>query len=335
MDKALKPMLDIDGQIQHLLSKGVRFEKMSETDAREYLRKNNNYFKLRAYRKNFPKHPGGQLVGQYINLDFAMLKDLAIIDMRLRYTLLQMVLDVEHFAKIKLLRAVEDSDNDGYEIVESFFLSLQESDKKNNTSRYNSLIHELDRNKNNPYCGGIISKYEGCYPVWAFIEIVPLGSLINFLMFSADMLNRDDLQDDAYLLLTIRALRNATAHSNCILHNMGAKDSTHAVNYGLQRELMNRSQAAGIEISKATRKNQLKNTRMAQIATLLYAHSTIVTSEGVHDRTQKLLFDIVSRMYYHIDYYEGNKTITSSFDFFQKMVDIFFGDSYNEDTRKK
>ena len=335
MDKASKPMLDVDGQIQHLLSKGVRFEITSEADAREYLRKNNNYFKLRAYRKNFPKHPGGQFAGQYINLDFAMLKDLAIIDMRLRYTLLQMVLDVEHFAKIKLLRAVEDSDNDGYEIVEGFFLYLQESDKKNNTSRYNSLIHELDRNKNNPYCGGIISKYEGCYPVWAFIEIVPLGSLINFIMFTADMLNREDLRDDAYLLLTIRTLRNAAAHSNCILHNMGAKDSAHAVNYGLLRELMSRSQAADIEITKATRKNQLKNARMSQIATLLYAHSIMITSEGVYTRARQLLFELVDRMYHHIDYYEDNKTILSSFDFFQKMVDIFFGDSYNGGTRKK
>ena len=46
MDKASKPMLDVDGQIQHLLSKGVRFEITSEADAREYLRKNNNYFKF-------------------------------------------------------------------------------------------------------------------------------------------------------------------------------------------------------------------------------------------------------------------------------------------------
>lgn len=38
-------------------------------------RKNNNYFKLRAYRKNFEKYVGGAKNGQYINLDFAMLKD--------------------------------------------------------------------------------------------------------------------------------------------------------------------------------------------------------------------------------------------------------------------
>lgn len=335
MDKTSKPMLDVVGQIQHLISKGVRFDRMTESDARAYLQGNNNYFKLRAYRKNFPKHPDGQYAGQYINLDFAMLKDLAIIDMRLRYTLLQMVLDVEHFTKIKLLHTVEESDNDGYEIVESYFDFLKDADKSEGTSRYKTLIEELRRNKKNPYCGGIIIKYEDCYPVWAFIEVVSLGSLIHFIRFCADELDNKSLRDDAYLLLTIRELRNAAAHSNCILHNMGAKDAAHEANYGLQRALMDRAKDEGIGITKATRKNQLKNARMVQIATLLYAHASIVTSKGVHDRTRQLLFELVSRMYDHIDYYTDNKTITSSLEFFQKMVDIFFGDSYNNPTKKK
>ena len=99
MDPKDKPILDTDGQIAHLQAKGVKFEKMSVEDAKQYLTKNNNYFKLRAYRKNFPKHPGGDFEGQYIDLDFAMLKDLAIIDMRLRYVLIHLALDIEHFAK--------------------------------------------------------------------------------------------------------------------------------------------------------------------------------------------------------------------------------------------
>ena len=87
-----KPMLDTDGQIDHLRSKGVSFRYMSESDARNYLEQNNNYFRLRAYRKNFDKHPDGIRKGNYIDLDFAMLVDLSVIDMRLRYVLLQLVL---------------------------------------------------------------------------------------------------------------------------------------------------------------------------------------------------------------------------------------------------
>ncbi len=41
-----KPMLSVEEQIQHLKDKGVRFEKMDEDSAREYLTEHNNYFKL-------------------------------------------------------------------------------------------------------------------------------------------------------------------------------------------------------------------------------------------------------------------------------------------------
>ena len=103
MSKNAKPILNSQEQIDHLINKGVVFDLISTEEAKLYLDKNNNYFKLRAYRKNFPKHPDGSNKDKYINLDFAMLKDLAIIDMRLRYVLLHMALDIEHFSKVKLL----------------------------------------------------------------------------------------------------------------------------------------------------------------------------------------------------------------------------------------
>ena len=316
MTRKEKPMLSTEGQINHLISKGVKFNIVSIEEATAYLKENNNYFKLRAYRKNFPKHPDGEQVGKYINLDFAQLKDLSIIDMRLRYTLMQMALDIEHFAKVNLLRAVEDSDDDGYQIVEDYIESLKETDQANGTHRYETLQNELDRNKENPYCGGIIQKYVGCYPVWAFSEIIPLGTFIHFYRFCAESLNRQDMKDGYYLLKDIKELRNAAAHSNCILHDLGAKDSKHKTNYNVLRALNG--------ISKATKDNQLSNERMRQIITLLYTHKIFVSSAGVHDHTRDMLMELVDRMYYHIDYYADNENILASFDFIKKSVDILF-----------
>jgi len=316
MQREDKPKLDTEGQIQHLLSKGVRFELISIEDAKAYLRDNNNYFKLRAYRKNFPKHPDGVNKDKYINLDFAQLKDLSIIDMRLRYIFLQMALDIEHFAKVKLIRAIEDSTDDGYQIVEDYQTKLRADDAINNTYHYDSLVRDIERNRNNPYCGGIIDKYTGCYPVWAFVEIIPLGTMIHFFGFCARKLQRKDLTDDYYLLKTIKDLRNAAAHSNCIIHDMGTKDSRYKTNYSVLRALKG--------ISKATKDSQLGNARMQQMITLLYAHTAFVTSKGVHDHTKDLLQGLVDRMYHHIDYYDGNENILKAFDFFRKAVDILF-----------
>lgn len=51
-----RPILSAKEQINHLKSKGVKFNLCSEESAIQYLEKNNNYFKLRAYRKNYEKY---------------------------------------------------------------------------------------------------------------------------------------------------------------------------------------------------------------------------------------------------------------------------------------
>lgn len=316
MERSEKPKLNTDGQIQHLLSKGVQFNLISIEDATAYLKDNNNYFKLRAYRKNFPKHPDGENKGKYINLDFAELKDLSIIDMRMRYVFIQMALDIEHFAKVRLLHAIEDSSDDGYQIVEDYIEELKTKDELNSSHHYDALQSELIRNKDNPYCGGIIDKYDGCYPAWAFVEIVPLGTMIHFYGFCADKLGRKDLKDEYYLLKTIKELRNAAAHSNCIIFDMGTKDSKYKPNYSVLRALNG--------ISKAVKDSQLGNERMRQMITLLYAHTVFVTSDGVHTHTKDMLVELVQRMFHHIEYYEGNENILAAFNFFKKSVDILF-----------
>ncbi len=311
-----KPMLDTDGQIDHLMKKGVSFHFMPESDARVYLEQNNNYFRLRAYRKNFDKHPDGINKGKYIDLDFAMLVDLAVIDMRLRYVLLKLVLDVEHFSKVLLLKTITETQEDGYQIVSDYFSALDENDKLLNTSRLSQLNNELDRSRNNPYCGGIINKYNGNYPVWAFVEVIPMGSYIHFFEFCSNRLDNRTLKDVVPLLKTVKDLRNAAAHSNCILYDMGAQDARYKCDYAMLQKLSS--------ISKTTRSRKLGNERTRQITTLLYAHSRIVTSDGVHRRAAQDLQEIAERMNRNTAYYTKNELILTNFEFFQKVVDILF-----------
>ncbi|MDR0917586.1 MAG: Abi family protein [Oscillospiraceae bacterium] len=330
MPNSQKPILSVSEQIEHLAQKGVKFELISKEDATNYLKDNNNYFKLRAYRKNFPQYNGGAQDGEYINLDFAQLQDLAIIDMRLRYVLLHMALDVEHFAKIKLLHAIEDAGEDGYTIVEDFFNSLSERDK-------DRLWGETGRNKDSVYCGEMFSKYDSKYPVWVFLEIVSFGWLIALYKFCADRFNNKKLGDDHYLLKSVKDLRNASAHNNCIINDLhrsrvatrdvAEEDATKKANYRISDALSK----AGI--SKQVRQGMMQKIPTQQIVTLLYFHEQVVSSDGVHTQRAKELQELVSkRMFRNYDYYKNNTLICSTFDFLKKVVDKWFKEAYSIDT---
>lgn len=116
-----KPMLPVAGLIGHMQEKNITFNVMTLEAAQNYLDKNNNYFKLTSYRKNYSKFNSGIRKGQYENLDFAFLIELARIDVLLRKAILGMCLDIEHFLKVKLIKGVEDEpEEDGYTIVECF-----------------------------------------------------------------------------------------------------------------------------------------------------------------------------------------------------------------------
>ena len=280
----VKPKLSLDGQIEHLKEKGVLFNIMDEAEARDYLGQHNNYFKLTAYRKNYDKHPAGENKDKYINLEFAYLVDIAVIDMQLRYRIVHMALDLEHHTKLQLLRKMDEYNEDGYQVVQDYIDSLDEKQRK-------IFDSEINRNKGNIYCGDIIAKYEGAFPIWAFIEIVPFGRLVAFYGFCADRFSDKSMKDTFYRLLTCKEIRNASAHSNCILNNLKAKTAAHSTNAAVTSELM---KIKGMNTN--FRKNRMSNARIQQVVTLLYTHKDMVESEGIKRSESEDLKKIMERV---------------------------------------
>ena len=125
------------------------------------------------------KRVGGERDGEYVGLDFGHLCDLAAIDHMLRYTLLPMTLDVEHFAKAKLMRGpTERPEEDGYSIVGDYLAGLS---KKSLDIR----VGEIRRLENDRCSGGLARKHAGACPARALAELVSFGSLIDFYRFCA------------------------------------------------------------------------------------------------------------------------------------------------------
>ena len=92
----LKPMMKISEMVPYLKKKNIKFELISEEKAEKYLRDNNNYYNLTSYKHNFLKYPTptDKFEGMYQDLDFAYLKDLSIIDHRVRLVLFKMIIDI-------------------------------------------------------------------------------------------------------------------------------------------------------------------------------------------------------------------------------------------------
>lgn len=315
-----KPMISIDEQIELLKSKGVKFNIMNEDDAKGYLSNNNNYFKLTSYRKNYMKHPDGAYVGQYINLEFAYLVDLAIIDMRIRYHILHMALDIEHYIRMDLIKKVSEYNEDGYTIISEYCNSLEDNQKS-------KLKKELERNKENIYCGDLLKAYENNYPIWVFVELITFGSLIYLYKFCAEKFNDKQMKDNFYMFKTCKEIRNAAAHNNCIINDLKTNTLRHKTNTQVVNWL-----ASMDGLNKNFRKNKMTNARLQQIVTLLYVHEKLVTSKGVKIKECDKLRELKQRINREFNYYESNEQITTSFKFLSQVIDIWITRNYNNIT---
>ena len=312
-----KPWLTPAEQVEHLKSKGVRFSLVSETDASEYLSRNNNYFRLRSYRTGFAKVDEGARKGQYANLDFKMLVDLSIIDMLLRYEMLPVTLDIEHFEKIRLLGRIEQAGEDGYSIVADFLASYDRQNAKGEVA--NAIKDEIRRGESSPYVAGILLRYPTFdFPAWVLLELIAFGSFIYFYKFCAERFDDKAMLDEFYLLQNVKCLRNACAHNNCILNDMSSGKpmfkARHAVSIAVGQ--------IGT-IGRGQRKAKLSNDRLQQIATALYLHGRLA-SKGVRESRAKNLQVLVRRMFKHIDYYKGNYQISSGFGFIASLIAAWF-----------
>lgn len=293
-------------------AKGIKFNIMNEEQAVKYLKNKNNYFRLASYRKNYEKHTTGINAGKYIDLEFAYLVELSTIDMHLRFQILKMCLDIEHQIKISLLFEIENnSQEDGYSIV-SHFLSLNPRVGKNIYFKHNSV-----------YVGDIISKYfsldessksinikESECPVWAFLEVITFGELIDFYQ-----MYHNGISLFGNTINSIRSLRNACAHNNCVINNLrrGTARPSRVISTFVSQMT---------EISREERINKLSIRPIYELMCLLYAYENSVSSTVKQKRYEELSDLVNKRMLRNSEYFTNQQIIKASYNFLKKVVDF-------------
>lgn len=302
----MKQLLSIDELIQHMKNRGITFNEISENDAKQFLQNNNYYMKLAAYRANYDKCDTGKRQGQYKKLDFGYLKELSTIDMYLRYIVMDMCLDIEHVIKVRLIKNITNNPSeDGYDIVRKFI--AQDDNLR--------ILKNIRSRKSGEYCKDLIEKYYPYFPVWVFVELISFGDLLYFCSFYEKIYGVQIINNK--LMNTVRDVRNAAAHSNCLLNKMTEKiDSTKQVNNEISSFIIGMK-----NISKTSRVNNLSYKFTNSFVTVLYVYDSLMNEIPKQKRYKEIQEFMNGRVVKNKQFFQSNSKIVGVYNFHKKVID--------------
>ena len=302
----MKQLLSIEELIQHMKNRGITFNEISENDAKQFLQNNNYYMKLAAYRANYDKCDTGKRQGQYKKLDFGYLKELSTIDMYLRYIVMDMCLDIEHVIKVRLIKNITNNPSeDGYDIVRKFI--AQDDNLR--------ILKNIRSHKSGEYCKDLIEKYYPYFPVWVFVELISFGDLLYFCSFYEKIYGVQIINNK--LMNTVRDVRNAAAHSNCLLNKMTEKiDSTKQVNNEISSFIIGMK-----NISKTSRVNNLSYKFTNSFVTVLYVYDSLMNEIPKQKRYKEIQEFMHGRVVKNKKLFQSNSKIVGVYNFHKKVID--------------
>lgn len=312
--KANKPKFTTQEMFIKLCEKGITFKSCSENEVCEYIYKHNNFLRLYSYRKNFEYLASSDT---YKDLDFEHLRTLAITDMIYRKELLGMCIDIEHRLKILLLEDFEKRPEDGYEIVQQYFKICPQAAQtiyNGKTSGYagelvEKYVLKATSEKNN-LC--VFEKYYYlCVPIWVLMEVLPFGLFLKFYEF---YYNKYGIKPplDRNILSSVKCVRNACAHNNCMLNNLnkGGTNPNKAVD-----RFLNKNRLTGAAIRK-----RVSCRVVYEILCVFYSYDSLSENRSkvhVYRKINKLL--IISKQKYSA-IFAKNLVISPTYALFAKLT---------------
>ena len=305
----MKSLLTPDELIAHMKEKGIGFNIVTEDQAKDFMANSNYYMKLASYRFNYEKHlDPSTAIEKYKNLEFAYLQELSTLDMRLRYIILEMCLDLEHCLKVKLLSHIATNEKeDGYNIIREF---LNENDGMNIR-----LLDNIKKHNKSEYCKNLIEKYHPYYPAWVFVELISFGTLTYLCEFYNTKYGYSII--DKKFLNTIRDMRNASAHSTCMINRLFDKVTNQP-----DIRISNYVKSIAPKIPKSTRGKNLSYRVIYDFTTLLFMYNEVITSQKMKDKRYERLKELFNvRMTRNKDYFKQNTRIIGVYNFTKKVID--------------
>ena len=217
-----------------------------------------------------------------------------------------MCLDIEHAIKVKLIDDVTNNPlEDGYEIVKKFIA-------KDDNLR---ILKSIRSHKSGEYCKDLIAKYYPYFPVWVFVELISFGDLLYFCSFYEEIYGVQIVNNT--LMNTVRDMRNAAAHSNCILNKMTERiDPTKQINSDISNFIKGMP-----NISKTSRVNNLNYKFANSFITLLYVYDNLMTENSKQKRYKEIQEFLNDRVVRNKLFFKSNSKIVGVYNFHKKVID--------------
>lgn len=310
-----KRKLTVEEQIQDMVDKNIQFELYSKEDAEKFLKYNNYYFKLKSYAKNYNMNPQ---TGKYYNLDFAYLVELSKIDMYIRKIILELSLDVEHYLKVRLMNDLSNNPKeDGYNIVRLFlqYHPNAEADIQGKADKYS-------------FCSALAEKHLDEYKepkelaVWNIVELFSFGNFMELYELYYQMY--PSFNYSAYLK-SIKFIRNAAAHNNCILSTLKKPNSLKK--FSKTKKLANILGKIPEFRELNSRDTLMKNPVIHDFVTLLFVYNDVMKVSATKNNRNKKMEEIChlfcdedGRLKKNKVYFEKNPYIKEAYSFICTII---------------
>lgn len=311
-----KIKLTVEEQIKDMVEKNVKFEICTVQDAKSFLKYNNYYFKIKSYARNYNFDP---IKKKYFNLDFAYLVELSRLDMYTRKIILELSLDVEHYLKVRLMNDLSNnSKEDGYNIVDLFlkYHSNAKADIQQKADKY-SFCSELAEKHLNEF-----NETEKL-ALWNIVELLSFG---NFMELYELYYHTYDSFNYTPYLKSIKFIRNAAAHNNCILSSIKKPNSEKK--FRKTKQLTNMiGKTPGLKELK-NRDGMMKNPIIHDFVALLFVYNDIMKVSATKEKRNKRMHDIKKefcdedgRFKKNKNYFQKNPYIKEAYEFVCHIIE--------------
>ncbi len=311
-----KQKLTIEEQIQDMIDKNIQFELYSKEDAMRFLKYHNYYFKLKSYARNYNMDPRTK---KYFNLDFAYLVELSKLDMHIRKIILELSLDVEHYLKVRLMNDLSNNtEEDGYNIVRLFL--------QNHSNAGADIQGKADKYS---FCSDLAEKHLNEYKepeqlaVWNIVELLSFGNFMELYKLYYQTYPSFNYSD---YLKSIKFIRNAAAHNNCILSALKKPNSIKK--FSKTKKLSNILGKIPEFRKLEKRDAMMKNPVIHDFVTLLFVYNDVMKVSATKnirnqkmEEIRKLFCDSDGRIKKHKDYFEKNPYIKDAYFFVCSIIE--------------